>query len=150
MRLPIRKRGLFWELVGEEAVVLDPARQKAHRLNRSAAAVWKSCDGARSVPAIAEAARRDLKLEEPADELVNFVLAQLSGQGLIGDAEPAQQTVATMAPPASEGTTRRAMVRKTAGIALAALPVIATMAVPKPAKAQSGRPRNWRFRFRQP
>jgi hypothetical protein len=145
MRLPVRKGGLLWEFVGDEAVVLDPARQRAHRLNRSAAVVWRNCDGSRSVPLIAAAAQRELSLDEPADELVSFVLSQLTGLGLVVDAEPAPETVAA-APVV--GTTRRALVRKAAA-ALAALPIVATMAVPQPAKARSTRG-NWRYRFRQP
>ena len=49
-----RKNGLVVQEVPDEVLVYDLDTNKAHCLNKTAAAVWQSCDGKTSVPEIAK------------------------------------------------------------------------------------------------
>jgi len=117
-----RKNGLLSETVGEETVVFDRSSQRAYRLNRSAAMVWRHCDGKNSVQDLAEIVQRELQMREPATRVVEIALQKLASLKLL------------------EGpsvVTRRAVGRKIA-LAAALIPAIAAITVPTPAKAQSG------------
>ena len=52
--LPRPAEGTFAADFGDETVVLVQARRQAHRLNRSAAAIWRACDGASDLERITE------------------------------------------------------------------------------------------------
>ena len=48
--LPIaRSEGVLVEEVEDELLVYDQRRDSSHRLNRTAAVVWRHCDGTRAV-----------------------------------------------------------------------------------------------------
>ena len=54
-KFPIaRKNDLVTQEVPDELLVYDLVNNKAHCLNQTAAAVWKSCDGTRSVSDLAQ------------------------------------------------------------------------------------------------
>ena len=75
----------------DETLVYDVQRHKAHCLNRSAALVWRACDGRTSIPEIAARLVRELDL--PNDEVfVQAALAQLGRARLLNEA-PARQAV---------------------------------------------------------
>jgi hypothetical protein len=116
-----RKIGLLSETVGEETVVFDRSSQRAYRLNRSAAIVWRHCDGKNSVEDLAAIVRRELQMNEPAERVVEIALQKLASMKLL-DGPPV--------------VTRRAVGRKIA-LAAALIPAIAAIAVPTPAKASS-------------
>lgn len=50
-----RTRDVVVRTVGDEVLVYDLARHRAHSLNPVATAVWRAWDGARDVPARAAA-----------------------------------------------------------------------------------------------
>jgi hypothetical protein len=60
-----RTSGLVVKTVRDEVLVYDLDRHRAHSLNPVAAAVWRSCDGARDLPALAAAARAELGAPVP-------------------------------------------------------------------------------------
>jgi hypothetical protein len=118
-----RKDKLTVREMSAETLVYDLERHAMHCLNRTAALVWKHCDGRHDAPALAALAAHKLNL--PADEAeaaVRLALEQLSRRGLL------QEAVATAA--GEERLTRRKALRKMAVAAAAALPVIMTLKSP--------------------
>src|ERR1043166_3234172 len=115
-----RKNDLVTRQIPGELLVYDLKRHKAYCLNDAAAAVWKSCDGKRTVSELA--AKLEKAQKSPVDEkIVWLALDQLEKSCLL-------QTKATKPfglPPVS----RRNLIR--AGIATAiALPVVTMIAAP--------------------
>jgi hypothetical protein len=80
-----RKDQLLAQEVGQELVVYDQQTHTAHRLNRTAAMVWRLADGKRSVGDIASIVHDtvDLPGDEEAEELVRVALKELDGTGLL-------------------------------------------------------------------
>jgi hypothetical protein len=117
--------GLLVRELGGELVVYDLERHEAHCLNRTAAFVFKQCDGRTSVSEIASRLRAEF--EVPADEdLVWQALDQLDGARLLRH-KPA--------PPSGRGFSRRDAVRHV-GLGVAVLlPAVASILVPTPAEA---------------
>jgi len=71
----------------DETLVYDVQRHKAHCLNRTAALVWRACDGHTSIPEIAARVSRELDL--PNDEaMVQAALAQLGKAHLLAQGPP--------------------------------------------------------------
>jgi hypothetical protein len=118
---PIHKHGIVMDL-SDETLVYDEKKSKAHCLNRTAADVWKLCDGKKTVAEIAEALAK--KSKSPIDEeLVWLTLRRLSKAGLLVKQKGHEQILAS----------RRAVMRKI-GMAALVLPVITSILVP-PAEA---------------
>src|SRR3712207_4559485 len=63
-----RHDGLTVHELPEETLVYDRQRHRAHCLNRTAALVWRQCDGRTSIAQLAENLQRDL--QAPVDESV--------------------------------------------------------------------------------
>ena len=123
-RLPRGRRdGLIVEAVGDETLVYDLERHRAHCLNRTAALVWAACDGERDLAAIARHIARD----EPGAsvELVEVALAKLGRARLLADE---RRTVP-----------RRAVLRRLS-LAVGLVPVVSSIVVPEPAQAATCRP----------
>jgi hypothetical protein len=114
-----RKDKLTIQQLPDETLVFDHEHSKAHCLNPIASRVWKACDGRTS---LAKLARR-LELPEAA---VGLALEQLDRRHLL------QSSVRNLS--AEKRRSRRDLLRK---IALAALPVIMTITVPRAAQAAS-------------
>jgi hypothetical protein len=125
MKPRARKDGLVVTELPDELLVYDLDRHKAHCLNPTAALVFKHCDGRTSVKQIAGALSRELDVA--ADErLVWLSLERLEKARLLEERpEP---------PLAAESFSRRELVRRV-GIAVATLPVVATVLAPTPAAA---------------
>ncbi len=82
--LPCARTDVALRRVGSEWVLFDPARDRAHVLNPSAAAVWSFCDGAHTPAAIAEALER--AAPAPAGGIrrdVDDVLRRFAAEGLL-------------------------------------------------------------------
>jgi hypothetical protein len=77
-----RREGLIVESLGDELLVYDGERNRAHSLNGVAAAVWEACDGKRSACGLAEAASEKLG-ESVSEEAVWRALAQLDERRLL-------------------------------------------------------------------
>ena len=75
--LPLmRKHSLVIDDLPDEVLIYDLARHEAHCLNRSAALVWRSCDGKRTPAEIAR--HLTAELDAPfSEDLVLVALSQL-------------------------------------------------------------------------
>ncbi len=79
-----REDGLVIEEYEDELLVYDLDRDKAHCLNETAAMIWHSCDGKRSVPEIAARIRSELRVPVD-DEVVWVALRRLGKARLLRD-----------------------------------------------------------------
>ena len=86
MKPKARRQGLLVQSVGEELIVHDQERHKAHHLNPTATLVWSHCDGQHTVADLARILKR--KLDAPPDEeLVRLTLAMLEKAHLLQQAK---------------------------------------------------------------
>ena len=118
MPLAARTDKLLIHEIGDELVVYDRTNDRAHRLNATAARVWRSLDGKRTVADLAA-----LIGEEKG--VVELALGQLrSAQLLVGEA-PA--------------VSRRRALRRVAAAAAAGmvLPMVSSIAAPAPEVSES-------------
>ena len=123
-RLPqARIDGLVIRELDDETLVYDTERDKAHCLNRTAALVWKLCDGKTNAREAARSLGREFSV--PVDEdIVWLAVKQLERFHLI---EPGLK---------SPSVSRRDLVLKYAPASLA-LPVIMSITAPTPAGTSS-------------
>ena len=122
MRPRARRSGFLLRPVVDQLVVFDKARQRLHVLSRTAAVVWRLCDGERTVAELIEPVGRELGV--PADEsLITLALQQLDEAQLL--------EVHLARAPGEDSVSRREMLHRTAA-ALAAgvlLPTITSCGV---------------------
>jgi peptide-methionine (S)-S-oxide reductase len=124
-----RRHRLFVQDVGDEIVVFDQETRKAHRLNPTAALVWRACDGRTAVSDIVKAMQS--KLGPAADEnLVRVALGRLEAARLLeAEIGHARDEIVER---------RRAFLQKSAaGAASVLMPVVATLPRPSLAAALS-------------
>jgi hypothetical protein len=122
-----RTEGLVIKALPDEVLVHDLARHRTHCLNGPAAAVWRLCDGQRTLGQIA----RQLGQAPEArwsDEAVRLALDELGRAHLLTD-------VLTGRPDAG-GMTRRQTLQRLAAAAVV-VPTVATIVAPRAADAQS-------------
>ena len=121
-----READLVVEELGEELLVFDRRRQRAHSLNPVAARVWRACNGARSPERIAEHCGLDR-------DAVGLALEALADIELL-------QAPLTAGDDASPAVSRRQMLRRAAvtgvGIGIA-IPVIRSINAPTAQAATS-------------
>jgi hypothetical protein len=110
--------------LGEELLVYDLARHRAHSLNRVAAAVWQACDGTRGVVALGVAAAGAIGHPVPA-EAVRYALQALGRAQLL------------QGPTEEGGLTRRQVMARLGTAAAVALPLVTTIIAPTAAQALS-------------
>ena len=116
-----RKSHVFAEKLPEEIIVYDKASQNVHCLSKTAAAVWESCDGTKTVDDLAQSVAS--KLGAPVDrELVLLALEELEKANLL---EPGRGVVSN---PAS--TSRRQAMGK---LVLTGTALVATIVASAPA-----------------
>lgn len=118
-----RREGLVVKALGDEVLVYDLERHRAHNLNRAAAAVWRACDGTRTVDQIATWLRAEASVPL-AEEAVRYAVAELGRARLIAGR------------PRETGLTRRELMRRL-GTAAVAVPVVTSVVAPTVAQAQS-------------
>jgi hypothetical protein len=120
---------LLIQEVGNELVVYDEERHLAHRLSRTAALVWRHCDGKHSVEDLTARLRKELGPSADED-LVRLALDRLEKAHLLVDqlVWPAEE-----APP----TRRRVLARLKQTAAALLVPAILTIVAPAPSLAQS-------------
>jgi hypothetical protein len=119
-----RKSGLVIQEVPDEVLVYDLESNKAHCLNRSAALVWKSCDGQTSIPEIA----RIIEAEaggKVGEDFVWLAIDQLSENQLLD-----QEIRANFS-----GRSRREVIKKIGLATMVGLPIIASLVAPESAMA---------------
>jgi len=128
----MRKQNLIVDELPEEVLVYDLDRHKAHCLNRTAALVWRRCDGKTAPREIARRLQREL--DQPFnEEMVWLALRQLNKINLL--AEPVSL------PPKLAGMSRREMVRNL-GIAATVPLVITSIVAPTAGQAATCIPLN--------
>ena len=120
-----RAEGVVVRELPDEMLVYDLDTHKAVCLNRTAAQVWRLCDGRRTPADIRRALEKSAGAFVP-EELVWLALEQLGHDGLL-DTRPPR-------PPALAGLSRRELIKRI-GLAAAALPAVASIVAPTPAQA---------------
>jgi|SRR5581483_5856249 hypothetical protein len=121
-----RAEGLVVKAVADELLVYDLREDRAHSLNRVAAAVWRRCDGQRDVAGLAAAVATELGTGIDR-AVIEHALGQLARARLLADPGPAS---------AAPGLGRREMLRRVGAVA-AAVPVVTSIVAPRAAAAQS-------------
>jgi hypothetical protein len=118
------------EEVDDELVVYDRELDQAHTLNRTAALVWRNCDGTRTVAEIAANLRHD-GIAVADDELVQLSVDLLAGAGLM-DAAAARRPLETR-------LARRQLLERVGVVGTGSLvvPVIQTLDAPRAVAAAS-------------
>lgn len=126
-----RKDKLTIRELPDEAVIYDLEHHKMHCLNRTAALVWKHCDGRHDPAALAALLGRELLLSaDEAAAAARLALEQLGRRHLLVEA--------VAAPEEEERLSRRTALRKMAVAAAAVLPLVMTLKAPSVAWAQAG------------
>src|SRR5205085_11547643 len=96
-----RKQGLVVQEMPEEVLIYDLDTNKAHCLNKTAAFVWKSCDGNKSVADITKSFSNDFGSSVDED-FVWLAIEQLGDKNLLNES---LQT-------SFKGQTRREVIKK--------------------------------------
>jgi hypothetical protein len=121
-----RREGLVVQEMPEEVLVYDTGTNKAHCLNKTAAFVWKSCDGSHSVNDIARLMENEFGANVP-DDLVWLAIDQLGKDDLL--------EITQTASVAASGISRREVIRRIGIASVIALPVVASLVAPSSALA---------------
>lgn len=124
-----RTRGLIVQELGDETLVYDLERDRAHCLNPAAACVWRHADGTRSVAALTQLLHTELALpQDPA--IVWSALRQLDRGHLLE--QPAT-------PPSEYRFSRRDLARhlRLVGAGTLLLPAVLSIVAPEAASAGS-------------
>jgi len=119
------------EDVDDEVIVYDERTDVACRLNRTAALVWRKCDGKHTVEDLVRVLEADLG--DIADEdLVLVTLDYLSEQRLLESGYARRDE-------ASSQLSRRRLIQRAGavGVAAAVLPMVFSVVAPTPAAAMS-------------
>lgn len=121
LQTPIaRKDGLVVQETPDEVLVYDLNSDKAHCLNKTAAFVWKNCDGSRSVADINALMKREFGAEV-SEEMVWLAIDLLSKDNLL------EENIKT----SFNGLSRREVIKKVGLTTMVALPVVAMLTFPK-------------------
>jgi len=118
-----RREGLISEAAGSETVLYDLETDRASALNEVASAVFRLCDGAHDIAAIATQTKHS-------PEVVRIALDRLSRADLLDD-DGAYRLSKEASP------SRRDLLRRAGVGAAAALPIVTTILAPSPAHALS-------------
>jgi len=119
-----RKTGLVVQEMPDELLVYDTENNKAHCLNRTAAFVFKSCDGGKSAADIASLYSLESG-NKMSEDMVWLAIDQLNENDLLE-----QQVKSLFA-----GQSRRDVIKKIGFASIVALPVIASLVAPRNALA---------------
>lgn len=119
-----RKNGLVVQEVPDEVLVYDLDSNKAHCLNQTAALVWKSCDGSKSISDIAKHVGSQSG-GRISDDFVWLAIDQLNESNLL------EQEIA----PNFSGRSRREVIKTIGLTSMIAIPVIASLVAPPSAMA---------------
>jgi hypothetical protein len=117
-----RTLGLIVQPLEDEVLLYDKERHKAHCLNKTAALVWRLCDGTRTVEEIAVQLSTELQTRV-SEEIILLALTQLSRRHLMTDRV------------VRSGLTRREAMRKLGVGAAIAIPLVTSIVSPHAAQA---------------
>jgi hypothetical protein len=127
MKPEARTEGLIVQGLDDETVVYDLERDRVHRLNPVAAAVWRRCDGQRDIQELGLQVSRDLGARVGGD-VVHLALERLATRRLLKD-DAARFRMSS---------SRREVVRRMAAAAL--VPIVTTILAPDAASAATQLP----------
>jgi hypothetical protein len=127
-----RKTGLLTCEVGEELLLYDLNRCKAHCLNSRAAFVWRQCDGRTSVSEITRALNIAYGVGLD-DDVVLFALEQLERAQLI------HLRKNLVRPKGAAKLTRRELITRAGIVAAVGLPMVSSIVTPTAAEAATCR-----------
>lgn len=119
-----RKTGIVIQEVPDEVLVYDLDANKAHCLNQTAALIWKSCDGSRSITDIAKRVE-SLAGGNINDDFVWLAIDQLNENNLL------EHEISS----SFSGMSRRDVIKKIGLSTMIAVPIIASLAAPQSAMA---------------
>jgi hypothetical protein len=130
-----RKDNVIARELGDEVLIYDRSRDKALCLNRTAAFVWKQCNGRTSIEQIADRLGSEMSsdFETPIDErLVWYAISQLRREHLLEDrVEIPRRVLASL-----NGHLDRRQVMRALGLAaIVALPLVSSIIAPTAAQA---------------
>lgn len=124
-KFPIaRKNDLVTQEVPDELLVYDLVNNKAHCLNQTAAAVWRSCDGTKSVSDLAQIVSTESG-QTVNDDFVWLAIDQLAASELL------ENDVRS----ANYGQSRRDVIKKIGLASVIGLPLIVSLIAPQNALA---------------
>ena len=125
-RLPTaRTNGLIVHELSDEVLIYDQETHKAHCLNRTAALIWRCCDGSSTVEDIRE--RLEKKLDNPVEQtIVMLGINQLDKARLLSS---------SLSSGIDRGVSRRQVLQKLSVGAVAALPLITSIISPHAVEA---------------
>lgn len=119
-QIPVaRKQGIVVQEMPEEVLIYDLDTNKAHCLNKTAAFVWKSCDGSNSIADITKSFESDFGTPVQED-LVWLAIEQLNDKNLLNESLTTN----------FKGQTRREVIKKIGLASVIALPIVASLAAP--------------------
>ncbi len=128
-----RREGMVVRELEDEVLVYDLERDRAHCLNRTAAAVWKQCDGAQTVREMTKGVEAELGAVVD-ERVVWYAVAELSKDNLLQ--EKISVPEAMFGGAAGIGMTRRQMMQALGVAAVVAVPVVSSILAPT-AQAQA-------------
>ena len=112
-QMPVaRKEGLVIQEMTDETLVYDLETNKAHCLNQTSAAIWKACDGRKSMVEISELLGKDVP-----EDLVWLAIDQLSEKNLLKEKMFLKVN----------GQSRREVIKKIGLAAVIALPLVTSI-----------------------
>lgn len=121
-----RKEQLLVQDLPDELLIYDLQRHRAYCLNQTAARIWRSCNGRRTVEEMARVLERENDC--PVDEsLIWFALGQLSQNWLLEEQ--------VELPSSKERITRRELARRLGFATAALVPFITAITAPTAAQA---------------
>lgn len=122
----MRRQGLIIDEILDEVLVYDLDRDKAHCLNKTAALIWRQCDGKTRPQEMAR--RLQIKLDASCNEdLVWVALRQLATLHLLEESVSLPRRFA--------GMSRRQMIRNLGVAAAVAVPLVTSIVAPTVAQA---------------
>ena len=126
-QLPCARKGrLIVQDLPDELLIYDLSCHRAYCLNRTAALIWQSCDGKRTVAEMTRILEREI--DYPVDEgLIWFALDQLGRYHLLEER--------VELPILKERMTRRELTRRLGFAAAALVPLITSIVAPTAAQA---------------
>jgi Coenzyme PQQ synthesis protein D (PqqD) len=121
-----RAQGIVVQTLPDEVLVYDLERHKAHCLNRTAALIWKHCDGQTSVAEMLQLMQQQSKTPVP-EAVVWLALRQMGRAHLL--AEPIRTSES------GDRMSRREVMRRLGRGAAVALPLVTSIVAPTAAEA---------------
>lgn len=127
----VREDDLMISRVDDELVIYDQRTEEYHHLNPVATFIWDRCDGETDVGALADQLGRAFEVDAPRP-LIEEALVELGEADLLAESAPELDQT-------EDNVDRRTALLKMAatGAAVAALPLVKTMAAPPAAEARS-------------